>query len=67
VALEMASTVPIKGWAQKHLPVDNELLDAILSEPDMAPRVEVIAKLDAYSKMLDSKVRRIKAPRGATS
>lgn len=56
----MASFVGVKVWARtdKYL-ADNELRDAILSEPDALPEVEADIKLDAYSKMLDAKAKRL--------
>ncbi|MGA2462145.1 MAG: hypothetical protein ABSF82_12070 [Candidatus Bathyarchaeia archaeon] len=55
--LETSSFVPAKEWARKNLPENNELRLAMLSEPDIGPRIEINMKLDAYSKVLDSKVK----------
>lgn len=54
-----ASFVKVKVWAKTYLPAENELRDAILGEPDGMSTGEVRIKLDAYSRMLDSKARRI--------
>ena len=53
----MGSYVPLKEWARKDLPVDNELRFAIENEPDTGPRFEVNTKLVAYSRVLDAKVK----------
>jgi hypothetical protein len=58
--METSSFVPAKEWARKNLPQDNELRDAILSEPDMGSRIEINMKLGAYSKVLDAKVKRMR-------
>jgi len=55
--LETSSFVPAKEWARKNLPENNELRLAMLSESDIGPRIEINMKLDAYSKVLDSKVK----------
>jgi hypothetical protein len=57
---ETTSFVPVKESARKSLPIDNELHDAILTEPDAGSRMEIGMKHDAYSRMLDAKVRRMK-------
>ncbi len=50
----------VKAWARtdKYL-ADNELRDAILAEPDTLPEIEADIKMDAYSKMLDAKAKRL--------
>lgn len=58
--IETTSFVPVKEWARKYLPTDNELRDAILTEPDAESRIEIGTKLDAYSRLLDTKVRRMR-------
>jgi hypothetical protein len=58
--METSSFVPAKEWARKTLPTDNELRDAILSEPDTGSRIEINMKLAAYSKVLDAKVKRMR-------
>jgi hypothetical protein len=58
--LETTSFVPAKEWARKNLPENNELRLAMLSEPDTGPRIEIDMKLDAYSKVLTSKVKLMK-------
>ena len=56
---EMVSTADFKGWARKdRYLADNELRDAILSEPDALPEIEFDIKLEAYSKVLDAKAKR---------
>jgi hypothetical protein len=57
---ETTSFAPVKDWAQRYLPSDNELRDAILTEPDTVSRIEAGMKMDAYSRMLDAKVRRMR-------
>ena len=57
LALEKTSSVPLKEWARKNLPSDNELRAAILTEPDTCSVIEMDMKLMAYSKVLDAKVR----------
>jgi len=53
---ENASIAGVKDWAEKQLPLDNELRGAILSEElDIIPRWEAMVKMEAYSRMLDSK------------
>ena len=49
--------MPLKEWARKNLPSDNELRAAILTEPDTCSVIEMDMKLMAYSKVLDAKVR----------
>jgi hypothetical protein len=57
---ETASFTKVKVWARKYLPNDNELRDTILSEErETLPRWEALVKLDDYSRMLDSKAKRI--------
>lgn len=57
---ETASLTKVKEWATKYLPSDNELRDTILSEErETLPRWEASVKLDDYSRMLDSKARRM--------
>ncbi len=48
-----------KEWAGKYLPPEDELRDAILTEPDLVVLNETGLKMDAYSRMLDAKVRRM--------
>ena len=57
--VDIVSLVPLKEWARNFLPLGDELRDAILSEPDTLPRIEATAKLEAYSKMLEAKVRKM--------
>jgi hypothetical protein len=57
LALETTSFVPVKEWARKNLPSDNEIRAAILTEPDTGSVIEINMKLTAYSKVLDAKVR----------
>ena len=53
---ENASLAELKNWAEEQLPPDNELRDAILNEErDIIPRWEAMVKMEAYSRMLDSK------------
>lgn len=57
---ETASLTKVKEWARKYLPNDNELRDTILSdERETAPRWEYDVMLESYSRMLDSKARRM--------
>jgi hypothetical protein len=58
--LETTSFIPVKERARMNLPQDNELRDAILTEPDMAPRIEINMKLAAYGNVLDAKVKRMR-------
>ncbi len=57
---EIVSLAGVKVWVRtdKYL-ADNELRDAILSEPDTLPEIEFDIKLDAYSKVLDAKAKRL--------
>ncbi len=56
----MVSTADLTGWARKdRYLADNELRDAILSEPDLLPEIEFDIKMDAYSRMLDAKAKRL--------
>ncbi len=56
----MVSTADLKGWARRdRYLADNELRDAILSEPDTLPEIEFDIKMDAYSRMLDAKAKRL--------
>ncbi len=57
---EIVSLAGVKIWVRtdKYL-ADNELRDAILSEPDTLPEIEFDIKLDAYSKVLDAKAKRL--------
>jgi hypothetical protein len=51
-----ASLAELKDWAEKQLPPDNELRDAIASEErDIIPRWEAMVKMEAYSRVLDAK------------
>jgi len=53
---ENASLAELKDWAEKQLPPDNELRDAILHEErDIIPRWEAMVKMEAYSRVLDAK------------
>jgi hypothetical protein len=53
---ENASLVELKDWAEKRLPPDNELREAILNEEcDIIPRWEANVKMEAYSRVLDAK------------
>jgi hypothetical protein len=53
---ENASIAGVKDWAEKQLPPDNELRDAILHEErDIIPRWEAMVKMEAYSRVLDAK------------
>ncbi len=53
---ENASLAGLKDWAEKRLPLDNELREAILNEErDIIPRWEAMVKMEAYSRVLDAK------------
>ena len=53
---ENASLAELKDWAEKRLPPDNELREAILNEEcDTIPRWEANVKMEAYSRVLDAK------------
>lgn len=53
---ENTSIAGVKDWAEKQLPPDNELRDAIASEErDIIPRWEAMVKMEAYSRVLDAK------------
>ena len=53
---ENASFAGVKDWAEKELPPDNELRDALLHEErDIIPRWEAMVKMEAYSRVLDAK------------
>jgi hypothetical protein len=57
---ETAVIANVKKWAKDWLPEDNELRDTILSEEqDVLPRWEAMIKLETYSRMLDSKAKRM--------
>jgi hypothetical protein len=53
---ENANIAGLRDWAEKQLPPDNELRDAILNEErDIIPRWEATVKMEAYSRVLDAK------------
>jgi hypothetical protein len=53
---ENANIAGVKDWAEKQLPLNNELRHAILSEQrDIIPRWEAMVIMETYSRTLDAK------------
>lgn len=58
--LETTSFVPVKEWAKQYIDPNNELLDAVLMEPDTMSEIEVTMKIAAYGNMLEAKAKRVR-------
>ena len=58
----MGSMAAAKEWVRKyrHLFPDNELFPSLLGEEEIQLEVVVDAKLEAYERMLDAKVKRLR-------